>query len=61
MQITKKIDKEQLKRIQHKYKQYKQERRAEIKKVFYITKEGEQFAYLNENTAVIQSREKNPS
>ena len=31
-----KLDKEQLKRIRRKYKKYKQERGAEIKKIFYI-------------------------
>ena len=45
----KKLDKEQLKRIRHKYKKYKQERGAEIKKIAYITRE-EQFPYLYENT-----------
>ena len=52
----KKTDKEQLKRIQQKYKQYKQERGAEIKKIFYITREEERFPY-REYTAVIQAFE----
>ena len=43
------LGKEQLKRIRHKYKKYKQERGAEIKKIAYITRE-EQFPYLYENT-----------
>ena len=44
----KKIDKEQLKRIRHKYKQYKQERGAEIKKIFYISRD-EPFPHIFEN------------
>ena len=44
----KKIDKEQLKRIQQKYKQYKQERGAEIKKIFYISRD-EPFPHIFEN------------
>jgi NTE family protein len=44
----KKIDKEQLKRIRHKYKQYKQERGAEIKKIFHISRD-EPFPHIFEN------------
>jgi NTE family protein len=44
----KKIDKEQLKRIRYKYKQYKQERGAEIKKIFYISRD-EPFPHIFEN------------
>ena len=43
-----KIDKEQLKRIRYKYKKYKQERGAEIKKVVYVSRE-EPFPYIYEN------------
>ena len=43
-----KLDKEQLKRIRHKYKKYKEERGAEIKKIFYISRE-EPFPHIYEN------------
>jgi NTE family protein len=54
----KKLDKEQLKRIRHKYKKYKQERGAEIKNIVYITRE-ERFPYLYENTDFTPSGIKN--
>ena len=43
-----KLDKEQLKRIRRKYKKYKQERGAEIKKIFYISRE-ERYPHFYEN------------
>jgi NTE family protein len=43
-----KLDKEQLKRIRHKYKKYKEERGAEIKKIFNISRE-EPFPHIYEN------------
>ena len=43
-----KLDKEQLKRIRHKYKKYKEERGAEIKKIFHISRE-EPFPHMYEN------------
>jgi NTE family protein len=43
-----KLDKEQLERIRHKYKKYKEERGAEIKKIFYISRE-EPFPHIYEN------------
>ncbi|MDQ3807989.1 MAG: patatin-like phospholipase family protein [Thermoproteota archaeon] len=54
----KKLDKEQLKRIRYKYKRYKQERGAEIKKILYITRE-ERFPYLYENTDFTRAGIKN--
>jgi NTE family protein len=44
----KKLDKEQLKRIRNKYKKYKKERGAEIKQIFYISRE-EHFPHFYEN------------
>ena len=44
----KKLGKEQLKRIRHKYKKYKQERGAEIKRIFYISRD-EPFPHIYEN------------
>lgn len=44
-----KLDKEELERIRRKYKKYKQEHGAEIKKVYYISRE-EPFPYMFENT-----------
>ena len=43
-----KLDKEQLKRIRRKYRKYKQERGAEIKKIFYISRE-ERYPHFYEN------------
>jgi NTE family protein len=43
-----KLDKEQLKRIRHKYKKYKEERGAEIKKILYISRD-EPFPHIYEN------------
>ena len=43
-----KLDKKQLKRIRRKYRLYKQERGAEIKQIFYISRE-EPFPYIYEN------------
>jgi NTE family protein len=43
-----KIDKEQLKRIRYKYKKYKKERGAEIKKVVYVSRD-EPFPHIYEN------------
>jgi NTE family protein len=43
-----KLGKEQLKRIQHKYKKYKQERGAEIKQIFYISRD-EPLPHIYEN------------
>jgi NTE family protein len=42
------IDKQQLKKIRHKYKRYKQERGAEINEIFYITRD-EPFPHMYEN------------
>jgi NTE family protein len=42
------LGKEQLKRIRHKYKKYKQERGAEIKQIFYISRD-EPFPHIYEN------------
>ena len=42
------MDKQQLKRIRHKYKKYKQERGAEIKDIVYITRD-EPFPHMYEN------------
>jgi len=44
----KKIDKEQLRRIRQKYKKYKEERGAEIKKIFHISRD-EPFPHIFEN------------
>src|SRR5918995_3258717 len=44
----KKVDPKQLKRIRRKYKKYKQERGAEIKDIFYITRD-EPFPHMYEN------------
>jgi NTE family protein len=44
----KKIDKEQLKRIRHKYKKYKEERGAEIKQILHISRD-EPFPHVYEN------------
>jgi NTE family protein len=44
----KKLDKGQLKRIRYKYKKYKEEHGAEIKKIFYISRE-EHFPHIYEN------------
>jgi NTE family protein len=43
-----KLDKGQLKRIRHKYKKYKQERGAEIKQIFHISRD-EPFPHIYEN------------
>ena len=43
-----KVDQKQLKRIRRKYKKYKQERGAEIKDIFYITRD-EPFPHMYEN------------
>ena len=43
-----KLDKEQLKRIRRKYRKYKQERGAEIKQIFYISR-NEPFPHIYEN------------
>ena len=43
-----KIDKEQLKRIRHKYKKYKEERGAEIKQILHISRD-EPFPHVYEN------------
>jgi NTE family protein len=43
-----KVDQDQLKRIRHKYKKFKQERGAEIKDIFYITRD-EAFPHIYEN------------
>ena len=43
-----KVDPKQLKRIRRKYKKYKQERGAEIKDIFYITRD-EPFPHMYEN------------
>src|SRR5215216_6476884 len=43
-----KIDKEQLKRIRYKYRKYKEERGAEIKKVVYVSRD-EPFPHIYEN------------
>jgi NTE family protein len=42
------LDEEQLKRIRHKYKKYKQERGAEIKQIFHISRD-EPFPHIYEN------------
>jgi NTE family protein len=42
------LGEEKLKRIRHKYKKYKQERGAEIKQIFYISRE-EPFPHIYEN------------
>jgi NTE family protein len=42
------LGEEQLKRIRHKYKKYKQERGAEIKQIFHISRE-EPFPHIYEN------------
>jgi NTE family protein len=42
------VDPKQLKRIRKKYKKYKQERGAEIKDIFYITRD-EPFPHMYEN------------
>ena len=42
------LGKEQLERIRYKYKKYKQERGAEIKKIFYISRD-EPFPHMYEN------------
>lgn len=42
------MDKDKLKRIRQKYKRYKEERGAEIKKIFYISRE-ERFPHIYEN------------
>ncbi len=42
------LSKEQLKRIRHKYKKYKQERGAEIKKILHISRD-EPFPHMYEN------------
>lgn len=42
------LGEEQLKRIRHKYKKYKQERGAEIKQIFYISRD-EPFPHIYEN------------
>jgi NTE family protein len=42
------LGKEQLKRIRHTYKKYKQERGAEIKQIFYISRD-EPFPHIYEN------------
>ena len=55
----KKINKEQLKRIQHKYKQYKQERGAEIKKI-YSTLQGKSGFLSIRNTDFLLRRDKKP-
>src|SRR5919106_4264221 len=47
MDLTK-VDPKQLKRIRRKYKKYKQERGAEIKDIFYITRD-EPFPHMYEN------------
>ena len=47
MDLTK-VDPKQLKRIRKKYKKYKQERGAEIKDIFYITRD-EPFPHMYEN------------
>ncbi|MDQ3848646.1 MAG: patatin-like phospholipase family protein [Thermoproteota archaeon] len=44
----KQIGEERLKKIRHKYKKYKQERGAEIKKIFYISRD-EPFPHIYEN------------
>jgi NTE family protein len=44
----KKLDKEQLRRIRQKYKKYKEERGAEIKKIFHISRD-EPFPHIFEN------------
>jgi NTE family protein len=43
-----KVDQDQLKRIRHTYKKFKQERGAEIRDIFYITRD-EPFPYMYEN------------
>jgi NTE family protein len=43
-----KVDQKQLKRIRQKYKKYKQERGAEIKDIYYITRD-EPFPHMYEN------------
>jgi NTE family protein len=43
-----KFSKEQLNRIQHKYKKYKEEQGAEIKQIFYISRD-EPFLHIYEN------------
>jgi NTE family protein len=43
-----KVDQDQLKRIRHKYKKFKQERGAKIKDVFHITRD-EPFPHMYEN------------
>lgn len=43
-----KLGEEQLKRIRHKYKKYKQERGAEIKQIFHISRD-EPFPHIYEN------------
>jgi NTE family protein len=47
MDLTK-VDPKQLKRIRKKYKKYKQERGAEIKDIFHITRD-EPFPHMYEN------------
>jgi NTE family protein len=47
MDLTK-VDPKQLKRIRNKYRKYKQERGAEIKDIFYITRD-EPFPHMYEN------------
>jgi NTE family protein len=42
------VDPKQLKRIRKKYKKYKQERGAEIKDIFHITRD-EPFPHMYEN------------
>jgi len=44
----KELGEERLKRIRHKYKKYKQERGAEIKQIFYISRD-EDFPHIFEN------------
>ncbi len=55
----KKIDKKQLKIIQHKYKQYKQERGAEINKI-YSTLQGKSGFLSIRNTDFLLRRDKKP-
>src|ERR671924_202084 len=43
-----KLGKEQLKRVRHNYKKYKEERGAEIKQIFYISRD-EPFPHIYEN------------
>jgi Fic family protein len=56
----KKIDKEQLKRIRHKYKQYKQERGAEINKIYSTLQGKSGFLSIRNTDYFLLRRDKKP-